>query len=73
MGIKTNLDERGRITLPKIIRDKFGLKNGDELIVDESDGNLVIKINKTNFRRIKANVNWEKIGFFKSGEATFED
>ncbi|MHA1983098.1 MAG: AbrB/MazE/SpoVT family DNA-binding domain-containing protein [Candidatus Hodarchaeales archaeon] len=73
MGIKINLDDRGRITLPKSIRDKYGLEIGDELVIEESEGEIVIKFKKHEISRTKANINWKNIGFFKTGEISFED
>ena len=73
MGVKVNLDDRGRITLPKSIRDKYGLHEGDELQLEELEGELKIKIKKKEFKRIKANIDWKGVGFFKAGESTFED
>lgn len=73
MGTKVNIDERGRITLPKSIRDKYGLDEGSELIIEELESELNIKIKKKEFKRIKANIDWKNVGFFKTGEITFEE
>ena len=73
MGTKVNIDERGRITIPKSIRDKYGLDEGSELIIEELESELNIKIKKKEFKRIKANIDWNKVGFFKTGEISFEE
>jgi AbrB family looped-hinge helix DNA binding protein len=73
MGVKVNLDDRGRITLPKFIRDKYGLNEGDELVLEEIDGSINIKIKEKDFTRIKANIDWKNVGFFKTGEVSFEE
>lgn len=36
------LDERGRITIPKEEREKLGLKAGEKLILVERDGELIL-------------------------------
>ena len=33
-----------RITLPKKIRERFGIKIGDEVTIDVEDGKIVIKV-----------------------------
>lgn len=33
-----------RITLPKKIRERFGIKVGDDVIIDVEDGKIVIKV-----------------------------
>jgi len=33
-----------RITLPKKIRERFGIKVGDEVIIDVENGKIVIKV-----------------------------
>ena len=72
MGIRVNIDDRGRITLPKSIRDKYGLDEGDELVIEELESELNIKIKKKKFNQIKANIDWKNIVFFKTGEISFE-
>ncbi|MBD3408226.1 MAG: AbrB/MazE/SpoVT family DNA-binding domain-containing protein [Candidatus Lokiarchaeota archaeon] len=46
MGINMGngqLDDRGRITLPKEIRDKAGLKSGDKVHISAVDNKIVIE------------------------------
>ena len=64
MGTKVNIDDRGRITLPKSIRYKYGLDEGYELIIEELESELNIKIKKKEFKRIKAKIDWKNVGFF---------
>lgn len=40
------IGERGQVTIPKELREKFGLHGGDEVLVREEDGKIVIE-NKT--------------------------
>ena len=37
------IDERGRITIPKEERERLGLKPGEKLIIIERDGELIIR------------------------------
>ncbi|MGC8606262.1 MAG: AbrB/MazE/SpoVT family DNA-binding domain-containing protein [Vulcanisaeta sp.] len=34
---------RGRITLPKAIRETLGIRDGDELIIKAENGEIIIK------------------------------
>lgn len=47
-----NLDNLGRIVIPKEMRTKLGLKNGDEVKI-ELDGNKVIITNPKGFNLVK--------------------
>ncbi len=40
---KSEMDERGRITIPKEIRDKAGLKSGDELWITVGKDKVTIE------------------------------
>jgi AbrB family looped-hinge helix DNA binding protein len=35
--------ERGQITLPKAFREAYGIRGGDEVVVRDEDGTLVIE------------------------------
>ncbi len=39
--MKTRVSERGQITIPKAIRDRLGIRPGQELEVREQDGAIV--------------------------------
>ncbi|MDY7082418.1 MAG: AbrB/MazE/SpoVT family DNA-binding domain-containing protein [Halobacteria archaeon] len=50
MGTKTNdnhivveVDDRGRITIPKHVREKLGILSGDELELGIEDNELVLR------------------------------
>ena len=40
-SMKTIVSEKGQITIPKIIRDKMGIKPGTILEVDISEGKII--------------------------------
>lgn len=40
---------KGQITLPKDVRKKLGIKEGDALLLDEDDEKIVLKKGKTIF------------------------
>lgn len=35
--------ERGQVTIPKELRDRFGIEGGDEVLVSEQDGKIVLE------------------------------
>ena len=35
--------ERGQVTIPKELRDRFGIEGGDEVVVQERDGKIVLE------------------------------
>jgi len=41
---QSKITSRGQITLPKDLRDKFGLKQGDTLYFIEIDGSIVLRL-----------------------------
>ena len=70
---KVKLDERGRITLPKQIREKHNFSTGEEFeIIDEND-KIILKLVIPEQKRVKSNLKWSKNAFSKAGEATFGD
>jgi len=40
---RRTVGERGQVTIPKELRERFGIRGGDEVIVLEDDGKLVIE------------------------------
>ncbi len=43
MPIRTKVDDKGRIIIPKHLRDALGIKSGDELIINIDKDKLVIQ------------------------------
>ncbi|MUM64937.1 AbrB/MazE/SpoVT family DNA-binding domain-containing protein [Acidianus infernus] len=47
MGYIVTMDEKGRIVIPKEIRDELNLKEGSKVEVElEKDGRIIIKVKK---------------------------
>ena len=40
---RRKVGERGQITIPQALREKFGIQDGDEVVIREESGKLVIK------------------------------
>jgi len=43
MGKTSTLEERGRILIPKSLREELGLKSGQKLLVKKRDGDIILK------------------------------
>lgn len=41
---KRRVTERGQVTIPKQLRDKVGIREGDELVFDERKNEIVIHL-----------------------------
>jgi len=56
MEIKTiKMSEKGQIAIPKLIREKIGLDKGDELLLFEVDGKIMLEKIKAFSNLIKDN------------------
>lgn len=42
-GERRRVGERGQVTIPKELRDRFGIKGGDDVLIHEEAGKLVIE------------------------------
>lgn len=68
---KVTIDERGRVTIPKSIREKYNFIPGEELeIIDEND-KIILKLLIPNQKTVKSSGKWGKNTFLKAGESTF--
>ncbi len=73
MTEKVVIDERGRITIPKKIREKHNFIPGEEFeLIDEVD-KLVLKLMIPKQKRAKSSKPWGKDTFLKAGRSTFGD
>jgi AbrB family looped-hinge helix DNA binding protein len=70
---KVSIDERGRVTIPKSVRDKHNFVLGEELeLIDEND-KIILKILLPEQKTVKSSEKWGKNAFLKAGESTFGD
>lgn len=69
--LTATVDDRGRITLPKQLREKLQLQAGEILVVSEEQGviHLTRKVHPP--EKIKSRREWGKEAFLDAGEATF--
>jgi len=70
---KVTIDERGRVTIPKSIREKYNLIPGKEFeIIDEND-KIILKLLIPKQKTVKSSGECGKYTFLKAGESTFGD
>ncbi len=52
MGISTRIDERGRVTIPKEIREALGLKTDEKLLIERIGKKIILRprISEKEFR-----------------------
>ncbi|MHB8587001.1 MAG: AbrB/MazE/SpoVT family DNA-binding domain-containing protein [Thermoplasmatota archaeon] len=67
----TPLDEKGRVAIPKAIRDGLGLQPGERLAVTTHAGEIRLKPIARRPRKVRANVRWGRNAFFHAGEGLF--
>jgi len=41
--LKVTISQKGQISLPAVLRKRYGLKKGDKLIVEDKDGSIMLK------------------------------
>lgn len=70
----TQLNDRGRLTIPKAVREKLQLDAGDEFDVVIEDGDIRLVRVLPELETIttgKTDEEWEGVAFHDAGEATF--
>lgn len=65
------MDKRGRITIPKWIRDDFHLEPGEEVEISEKGDKIVIEVKKPKVKKVNSEKEWDESTFLDAGEATF--
>jgi len=71
MTEKASIDERGRVTIPKTIRDKYNFVPGEQFeIIDEND-KIILKLINPKQKTVKSTKKWNEDTFLKAGESTF--
>jgi len=62
VGVKVRVDAKGRILIPKSLRELAGIREGDEVVVNVEDGRIVIE---------KSEEPWRELGELL-GDLTFD-
>ena len=73
MGTTTEVDHRGRITIPKEFREKLLIRPGDEFLIEEEGGMLLLHRQRRKTRKITSGRRWGSEAFLAAGRATFGD
>lgn len=67
------IDEKGRVAIPKRVRDRLGITPDEKLHLWVEDGEIHISPIVRKPTRIRAKRKWGKESFVKAGEALFAD
>ncbi|MFC6863612.1 AbrB/MazE/SpoVT family DNA-binding domain-containing protein [Halomicroarcula sp. GCM10025817] len=46
-GERRKIGERGQVTIPKELRERFGIKGGDDVVIHEEAGKIIIERSTT--------------------------
>jgi len=65
------LDKKGRVTLPKKMREVTGLKPGIEVEVGIEGKAVMIKPKAQEIKKVRSNRFWDEKTFLDAGETTF--
>ncbi len=71
MASTAEVDDRGRITIPREFRERLQIRPGDEFRVEEDEGVLLLRRKTRATRKIRSSRNWGREAFLDAGEATF--
>ena len=67
------VDTRGRITIPRHIRQRFRIETGDELDLTIREGELHLRKDQPELQTIGDDREWGKEAFLDAGEALVGD
>lgn len=66
-----HLDAKGRLSVPKHIREALGLSPEEELVVTLDEGEIRVRPVVRRPRKLRIGRRWGKDAFLKAGEALF--
>lgn len=67
----TQIDDRGRVTIPKELRERLGLRVGDTLDIGVENGEVRLSVEREGIERATRDGEWGEETFLDAGEATF--
>ena len=66
-GMNVKIDKAGRIILPKAVRDRFHLRQGSDLEIEERPEGVLLKPVEQRPSMVKKNGNWVHLGKLPEG------
>ncbi|WP_231185488.1 AbrB/MazE/SpoVT family DNA-binding domain-containing protein [Haladaptatus sp. DYF46] len=70
---EVEMDGRGRITIPKEVRKRLGMRPGDTFEFTTDDGDIHLHPKREGIVTIRRGEDWGDEAFHDAGEATFGD
>lgn len=67
------VDEKGRVSVPRHLRDALGLHPGEKLVATVAEGTLHLKPLAPPRRTVRARRRWGKDAFVAAGEGLFAE
>jgi len=69
-SMTVTVDDRGRVTLPKAVRERLHVDEGDDLTVAIEDGEIRLRLDRTPFEPITSNkTEWRTEAFLDTETA----
>jgi len=65
------VDSRGRVTIPKRLRDEFHIRPGDRLRFEDRGGVILLRREVKPVHKVIRGRRWGREAFLDAGEATF--
>ncbi len=67
------IDDRGRVTIPKAVRDRLGIHPGDRMTVEVAEGEIRLRPDISGLETVTRGDDWGSEAFQDAGRATFGD
>lgn len=71
MAEASPIDDKGRVAIPKAIRERLGLRSGEKLAITTEGGEIRMRPEVRQPRKVRSRVRWGKNAFPDTGEALF--
>lgn len=56
MSLRTKISTGGKIAIPSVFRKQLNLKDGEEILIDLQDGNIIISSLQMTLAKVRKNI-----------------
>jgi AbrB family looped-hinge helix DNA binding protein len=71
LGAESEVDSRGRITIPKRLREELQIRPGDRFRFEEHDEAILLRRETRAIHTVRSGRSWGREPFLDAGKATF--